>query len=86
MKWRVGVDAGGRYGASDLTFIDLRHRTDTLYGIFTAAHTDFEIPCGCCFLSWGLRVEWASTWDNRVLQFGNNIQEINVLATFGVRY
>ncbi len=85
-KWRVGTDAGVRYGTSDATFNEIRHRTDTLYGVYTAIHTDVEVPCGCCFLSWGLRLEWADTWSHRVFQHEATIQDINVLATFGVRY
>jgi hypothetical protein len=83
--WRVGVDAGGRYGSSSMTFNEIRHRTDVIAGMYAAAHTDFEIPCGRCFLSWGLRCEWAYTWGD-ILQRQSDVQEINALATFGVRY
>jgi hypothetical protein len=84
-KWRAGVDGGGRYGSGSMQFPEIRHRTDTLGGLYAAAHTDFEIPCGRCFLSWGMRCEWAYTWGD-ILQKQSDVQEINVLATFGVRY
>lgn len=84
-KWRVGLDAGGRYGTADMTFNEIRHRTDVIAGMYGALHTDFEVPCGCCFLSWGARCEWAYTWGD-ILQAKSDIQEINVLATFAVRY
>jgi len=84
-KWRIGVDGGGRYGSGSMTFNEIRHRTDVLGGLYAAAHTDFEIPHGRCFLYWGLRCEWAYTWGD-ILQRQSDVQEINVLATFGVRY
>lgn len=84
-KWRAGVDAGGRWGSASMQFPEIRHRTDVITGVYAAAHTDFEIPYGRCFLSWGLRCEWAYTWSN-ILQMQSDVQEINVLATFGVRY
>ena len=84
-KWRAGVDAGGRYGSGSMQFPEIRHRTDVLGGLYAAAHTDFEIPYGRCFLSFGLRCEWAYTWGD-ILQGQSDVQEINALATFGVRY
>jgi hypothetical protein len=84
-KWRIGVDAGGRYGTSSMTFNEIRHRTDVVAGVFASAHTDFEVPCGRCYLSWGLRAEWGYTWGN-ILQRTSDVQELNTLVTFGVRY
>jgi hypothetical protein len=84
-KWRAGVDAGGRWGSASMQFPEIRHRTDTITGVYAAAHTDFEVPYGRCFLSWGLRCEWAYTWSD-ILQMQSDVQEINVLATFGVRF
>ncbi len=83
--WRFGVDAGGRYGSSSMTFYEIRHRTHVIYGPYMAVHTEFQVPCGCCFLSWGLRVEWAYTEDE-ILQRGTYTQDINALATFNIRY
>jgi hypothetical protein len=83
--WRAGADGGGRYGTASMTFNETRHRTDVIAGLYAAAHTDLEVPCGCCFLSWGLRCEWAYTWGD-ILQRQSDVQEINVLVTFGVRY
>jgi hypothetical protein len=84
-KWRIGFDAGGRYGTSDMTFIEIRHRTDVIAAGYAAVHTDYEIPCGCCFLAWGLRCEWAYTWGD-ILQRKSDVQEITGLVTFSVRY
>lgn len=83
--WRIGVDAGGRYGSGSMTFNEIRHRTHVVYGAYMAAHTEYEIPCGCCYISWGLRCEWAYTEDY-ILQRGTYTQDINTLATFNIRY
>ena len=84
-KWRIGVDAGGRYGSASMTFNEIRHRTDVIAGMYAAIHTDYEIPCGHCYLSFGARAEWAYTWGD-ILQRQSDVQEINALVTFGVRY
>jgi hypothetical protein len=83
--WRIGWDAGGRYGSASMTFEEIRHRTRTIYGSFAALHTDYEIPCGCCFVAFGLRAEYAYTWDS-ILQKQSNMGEINTLVTLSVRY
>jgi len=83
--WRIGWDAGGRYGSSSMTFNEIRHRTHVIYGPYAAAHTEYERPCGCCFISFGLRVEWAYTEDE-ILQRQTYTQDINALVTFTVRY
>jgi hypothetical protein len=83
--WRIGFDAGGRYGSSSMTFNEIRHRTHVIYGPYVAASTAYEVPCACCYLAWGLRLEWAYTED-RILQRGTYTQDINALVTFSVRY
>jgi hypothetical protein len=83
--WRAGVDAGGRYGTEDMEFNEIRHRTDTLGGLYAAAHTDIEVPYGRWFFSWGLRCEWAYTWSD-ILQRQSDVQEIMALVAFSVRY
>jgi hypothetical protein len=84
-RWRIGVDAGGRYGSASMTFYEIRHRTDVIAGAYTAVHTDYEIPCGCCALAWGLRCEYAYTWGD-ILQRKSDVQEVVGLVTFTVRY
>jgi hypothetical protein len=83
--WRIGFDTGGRYGSASMTFNEIRHRTHSIYGAYLAGHTEYEIPCGCCIISWGLRCEWAYTEDY-ILQRGTYTQDINALVTFNVRY
>lgn len=85
--WRVGWDVGGRWGSSKLGFREIRHRTDVIGGAFLAGHTDVQVPCGCCVLTFGLRAEYGYTWSD-ILQSQNDadVQAINVLLNFGVRY
>jgi hypothetical protein len=84
--WRVGVDGGPRYGTEDMQFNEIRHRTDTLGGLYSAVHTDIEIPYGRWFFSCGLRCEWAYTWSDNILQRKTDVQEIMTLINFSVRY
>jgi hypothetical protein len=84
-KWRVGFDSGGRWGTSSMTFHEIRHRTNVIYGSYLALHTDLEVPCSCCTLLFGARCEWAYTW-NSILQRISDNEEVNFLLTFGVRY
>jgi hypothetical protein len=85
--WRIGIDGGGRYGSAKGEFHEIRHRTDTIGGMFAALHTEVECPVGCAILSAGFRVEWDYTWMD-ILQVQNNtdIADLNLLATFGVRW
>lgn len=85
--WRFGVDFGGRYGMANLELWELRHRIDVIGGGFVAAHTDVEIPCGCCRVYAGFRAEWGYTWSD-ILQAQNksDIQDLNLMMTLGVRF
>jgi hypothetical protein len=86
--WRVGVDGGGRYGTAKLELHEIRHRTDTIAGLFVGAHSDIEVPCGCCCIfQAGLRVEYDYTWTD-ILQRQNDtdLENINLLLSIGVRF
>lgn len=86
-NWRVGFDAGGRYGTARMDFQGITHRTDTLGGLFIAAHSDVEIPCGGCVFQAGIRTEYGYTWSD-LLQRQNDgdIQQIQLLFTLGARF
>lgn len=85
--WRVGWDVGGRWGTEKLVLREIRHRTDTIGGLFGALHTDLEFPCSCCIYHVGARAEYGYVWSD-VLQSHNNadLNTINLLITAGVRY
>ena len=86
-NWRAGVDLGGRYGTERLELHEIRHRTEVIEGLFAALHTDLEIPCGGWLFVVGARVEWGNTWMHQILQdLPENLQNIDVLVNFGVRY
>jgi hypothetical protein len=87
-KWRAGFDAGGRLGTAKANFVEVQHRTDTIYGAFTALHADVEKSCGCCctFMA-GFRAEWDFTWMDVLKDPNNsNVQDVNLMVTFGVRF
>jgi hypothetical protein len=86
-RWRVGLDAGGRYGSQKADFETIRHRTSVFEGIFVGFHTDIEIPCGASTLVGGFRAEWGYSFSD-ILQTQNNadFMEINLLLTAGVRF
>jgi hypothetical protein len=89
--WRVGWDAGARWGTGrvslqpNTTFI--RPRTGTLGGFTVALHSDLEVPHGCCVLFVGLRTEYG--WGFGDLLGARNdtdLQTVNVMLNFGFRY
>jgi hypothetical protein len=86
-RWRIGADAGGRYGTAKVEFAEIRHFTDVIAGAYVAVHSDVDIPCGCCTFYGGLRIEYDRTWSD-ILQIQNksDLDGINLLLTFGVRY
>lgn len=86
-RWRFGVDGGGRWGTAKADLNELPHLTDTIAAVYAAAHTDFDLPCGCCIFHVGFRTEWDYTWSD-ILQFQNSsdVQDISMLLNFGVRY
>jgi hypothetical protein len=85
--WRIGVDGGGRYGTAKLEVNQVRHRTDTIAAMYVGAHSDVEVPCGCCIFQAGIRVEYDYTWMD-ILQEQNDadVQGINLLFTIGTRF
>jgi hypothetical protein len=85
--WRVGVDGGGRYGTAKVELHEVRHRTDTIAGVFIGAHSDVEVPCGCCIFQAGVRLEWDYTWMD-IFQEHNDadLEGINLLFTIGTRF
>jgi hypothetical protein len=86
-NWRVGFDAGGRWGTEKMEFHEIKHRTEVIEGAFVAVHSDVEIPWGGWVFLVGGRVEWDNTWMHQILQGApENLQNVNFLMTLGVRY
>ncbi len=90
-SWRMGVDAGGRYGTMrvdinhlTITTAQLRHLTDTIAGVYCGWHTDVLIPFGPGLFTAGFRAEWAYTWSD-VLQNTHvgDIMDCNLMGTIG---
>ncbi len=97
--YRLGFDVGGRWIASRLDLNDIanlptiiyRHKYDVAGALFTALHSDVEIPAGPC--SWfvlGFRVEWNYNWSDILAgstpPTKSDLQDVNFLFTTGFRF
>jgi hypothetical protein len=86
-RCRVGWDGGGHYGSSKMVLYEIQHRTDTVGGFFLAMHGDIEVPTGCCILYAGARLEYGVLWSDILTSRNDtNVQLINLLVNFGLRY
>jgi hypothetical protein len=88
LRWRVGIDAGGRLGTAKAEFYEIAHRTDVFAGLYAGLHSDVEIPCGgCCTFIAGLRVEWSYNWSD-ILQVHNDsdLEDLDFTVNLGVRF
>jgi hypothetical protein len=87
-NWRVGADAGGRWGSGLVRFEDtIAHHTDVVGGMYGAIHTDAERPWRCGLFHLGVRLEYNYIW-NDILQSQNysDFQSLNLLFQAGVRF
>lgn len=84
-NWRVGIEGGGRWGSEKLDLHEIRHLTDTIGGVYAAAHTDLEFPLGACTFLAGVRAEWNYIWSD-VLQAPSDVMSFNGLFTLGIRF
>src|SRR5262249_33967463 len=86
-SWRVGFDAGGRWGSENLNTHELPHRTDAMGGAWASLHSDVEIPYGAFVFQGGIRAEWDYSWSD-ILQIQNNsdLQDLNLMFTAGIRF
>lgn len=95
-KWRAGADLGGRWGSANVEFVEINHRTDVIGGAFVGLYSDLEFQlkdcCSCtcfadspCVFQAGVRVEYGYTWSD-ILERTSDVQDLNVLFSFGVRY
>lgn len=91
-NWRVGAEVGGRWGTAHVDLIPIADTTnylrkhDVYHGVFLGVHSDYERPLGAAILFAGLRAQWGYTWTDLIPPQDGEIQDINLLMTFGVRY
>jgi hypothetical protein len=89
-NWRIGADAGGRWGTSRLDLTSelqkshYRRRNDVDGGVVLSLHTDAEIPWGACVILVGLRAEWDYIWSS--IMADANLMDVNLLLNFGFRF
>jgi hypothetical protein len=86
-NWRIGVEGGGRWGTADVKLTEVTNQSETIYGTYAALYSDVEYPWHCCVFTAGLRLEYGYTWCD-ILQHQNrtDLEDFNVLLTFGVRF
>jgi hypothetical protein len=86
-RFRIGYDVGGRWGSSKLDLREIRHKTGAIEGFFTSVHSDVEIPCSCCIIEAGLRLEYGYLFSD-ILQSATatNMSTVNCMFTIGTRY
>jgi hypothetical protein len=92
VRLRAGFDAGGRLGTVKAELVNdplvqMAHRTDVMYALYTAVHADAEIPHGDWTFLVGVRLEWDHQWMSIWQgQNNSNLQDFNVLLNLGLRY
>jgi len=87
VNWRVGVDAGGRYGTCRLQTTVFQSEDDVIGGMFVAVHSDVEFPWGRCLLQGGIRAEYGYNWSDVFrTEDSADVPYVNVLVTLGVRF
>ena len=91
-NWRVGGDVGGRYGTSHVDLVPIGDPTNYLrkhsvtQSVFTALHTNYEVPVRSFIFFTGVRTEVDYTFTNVVPPKGGDILSLNIYLTAGVRY
>ena len=91
-NWRVGADVGGRYGTSHVDLVPIADPTNYLrkqsvtHSVFTALHTNYEVPMRSFIFFTGVRTELDYTFTNVVPPKGGDILSLNFYLTAGVRY
>jgi hypothetical protein len=83
----IGLDGFGRFGTSSIEFTGIQHTTYVTGGLGNGLHVDLEYPCGGATFLLGLRGEWAYNWTSILQrQNDNDLVDINVLLTLGIRF
>jgi hypothetical protein len=89
LKWRIGVDIGGRYGSERLDVYNSArsaHTTSVCEGVYVAMRSDLEVPWGSVLFQAGLRIEWADTFSAILPPGQSDVSDLTLLFTIGVRY
>jgi len=91
-NWRGGVDVGGRWGTSSIDVEPqfdaggVRRRQAVYHGVYVGSSLNWEKQFGGVILLAGIRGEWGYDWTNLLPPQTSNLQNLNVLMTFGLRY
>ncbi|MCZ2341506.1 MAG: hypothetical protein LC104_06880 [Bacteroidales bacterium] len=91
-NWRVGAEVGGRWGTAHVDLIPVEDNTsylrkhDVYHGVFIDVHGDYEREIGTCIVFAGLRAQWGYNWMDLMPPQDGDLQDVNFLMTFGIRY
>ncbi len=91
-NWRFGTDVGGRWGTASVGFEPqtdpegYRRRQGVYHGVYLGTHLDWERNFGGWIFFAGIRAEYSYNWTNLIPPQDGNIQDINIMMTFGVRF
>lgn len=92
LRW--GIDGGGRWGTSHVDlevrnedgFIDYGRQHGATGSLFTAVHTDLEMPMGSWILFGGARFEYDHTWSKPLQGQNGRYHAVYLLGNIGVRF
>jgi len=85
VRWRLGIDGGGRYGTMSVRLNELTHKTDVIGGAYAGAHVLCEFACWHSIINVGVRTEYSYTWSD-IFQRASDFSEVNLMFNLGVRY
>ena len=91
-NWRFGIDMGGRYGSAHGDFGVIGNptayvrRNDVFGGYYIGINNTLEVPVGGWHALFGLRTEYGATYGDIVPSGGNQIHDLNVWFTTGLRF
>ena len=63
-----------------------RRRQGVYHGVYLGTHLDWERNFGGWIFFAGIRAEYSYNWTNLIPPQDGNIQDINIMMTFGVRF
>lgn len=86
-NWKVGFDAGGRWGTAKIGWNEIQHKTGVVGGTDCAIYSNVEHPFRCAIPFAGVRLEYNYIWTG-LLQRQNpgDFQSLNLLFQLGVRF
>jgi hypothetical protein len=89
---RAGTDIGGRWGTAHIDLLRSDNndfyfrRQNVTHGFTFGTHLGWEKPMGGWIVFGGVRAEYTYDWMNIAPPVKSDVQDINLLLNFGVRF